>query len=541
MKTKFLFSATVLSVLFLFSINAQTPALIIGWEMQGVSGNAASATAQFMVPGIQTTTSGVITRGSGLTPVSLNNCFRSSNWSQGTTVQAAVADNSYLRFVVAPSTGYSITILSLDYTFQTTQTGPSQMSLRSSTDGFQTFLDHGTLNNTVSTDPIKLKFLISNVIEKDVPVEFRLYGYSASGSSGRGQLQNSAISQYDPYDVGLVGYLTLDSSIVIQCPTAVFSLPSSSCLGEPVSFIQQSTTPAGTTIVSYNWNFGDGNTSTQASPTHTFFQAGTFNVRLIVTNSDFCSDTVIRPIIVNTQLTVTINPISSSYCENHGSVTLTGNPSGGVFAGAGVSGNAFNPAVAGAGGPYNISYQVGTGACSGSASVVTSVIPSPVSAFTYTKDSLEVTFTNTSTDATQYLWEFGDGNSSTVQNPLHTFSASGNYEVCLTATSATCEDIHCENITVSVPQDTTTNSINENILMNVRLYPVPFQHVLSIELNDSRIASVKITNLAGRVFYHEAAAAQSLQINTGDWSAGMYLIFMETTDGNFSTQKIVKQ
>lgn len=61
----------------------------------------------------------------------------------------------------------------------------------------------------------------------------------------------------------------------------------------------------------------------------------------------------------------------------------------------------------------------------------------PTAAFTYTTDALDATFTSTSTDAEsaatalKYKWTFGDGETSTDQNPVHTYAADGSYEVTL--------------------------------------------------------------------------------------------------------------
>jgi PKD repeat protein len=65
------------------------------------------------------------------------------------------------------------------------------------------------------------------------------------------------------------------------------------------------------------------------------------------------------------------------------------------------------------------------------------VLPLPEAAFTYTAGGLVVTFTNTSQNATAYLWSFGDGITSTLENPVHTYAAAGDYTVVLTATN-TC-------------------------------------------------------------------------------------------------------
>lgn len=62
--------------------------------------------------------------------------------------------------------------------------------------------------------------------------------------------------------------------------------------------------------------------------------------------------------------------------------------------------------------------------------------PPPVAGFTYVLDGMTVTFTNTSTLADSYNWDFGDGNSSTEANPVHTYASNGIYYVTLTASNA---------------------------------------------------------------------------------------------------------
>ncbi|KZN35107.1 S8 family serine peptidase [Pseudoalteromonas luteoviolacea] len=64
----------------------------------------------------------------------------------------------------------------------------------------------------------------------------------------------------------------------------------------------------------------------------------------------------------------------------------------------------------------------------------------PVAGFEFTKNGLDVTFTDTSTDSNDDIvsraWDFGDGNTSTEQNPVHAFAASGDYQVALTVTDS---------------------------------------------------------------------------------------------------------
>lgn len=57
----------------------------------------------------------------------------------------------------------------------------------------------------------------------------------------------------------------------------------------------------------------------------------------------------------------------------------------------------------------------------------------PMALFDYQIDGITVQFTNYSTDADEYLWDFGDGNTSTEENPLHEYAESGNFIITLTA------------------------------------------------------------------------------------------------------------
>jgi PKD repeat protein len=77
------------------------------------------------------------------------------------------------------------------------------------------------------------------------------------------------------------------------------------------------------------------------------------------------------------------------------------------------------------------------------------VMPSPD--FTFEIADKTVTFTNTSTDATSYSWDFGDQMTSTEVNPVHTYAAYGDYDVRLTATNADGSEI--KKITISVVKE----------------------------------------------------------------------------------------
>jgi PKD repeat protein len=75
--------------------------------------------------------------------------------------------------------------------------------------------------------------------------------------------------------------------------------PEAPSAGEEVQFTDASTTPEGTTIAGWEWDFGDEETSTDQNPTHSYESGGTYTATLTVTNSDEQTDEVTREIVVS--------------------------------------------------------------------------------------------------------------------------------------------------------------------------------------------------------------------------------------------------
>ena len=106
----------------------------------------------------------------------------------------------------------------------------------------------------------------------------------------------------------------------------------------------------------FNWN-STGVMRGNAADTAQFtlpssLPAGTYS--LVVTANGIASD----PVAFNSANYVSFTGLAASYNVSDPPATLTGSPAGGTFSGPGVSGNTFNPANAGAGGPYTITYTI---------------------------------------------------------------------------------------------------------------------------------------------------------------------------------------
>jgi PKD repeat protein len=99
----------------------------------------------------------------------------------------------------------------------------------------------------------------------------------------------------------------------------------------------------------------------------------------------------------------------------------------------------------------------------------------PVAGFTHADTGLTITFTDTSSGATSWDWDFGDGSIDSVQNPVHTYASGGTYSVCLTVSNSCDVSTICQVIDVCPngcvwPGDANNDGIANNFdIMNVGL------------------------------------------------------------------------
>jgi PKD repeat protein len=230
-----------------------------------------------------------------------------------------------------------------------------------------------------------------------------------------------------------------------QPPVASFT---PSCTGLTCGFTSTSSDPDGT-VTAYNWNFGDGATSTVQNPSHTYAAAGTYTVSLTVTDNSGSTGSTSQAVTVS----VADQPPVASFTQSCSALTCSftstsSDPDGTVTGyswnfGDGATSTVQNPShIYTAAGTYTVSLTVtdnsgSTGSVSHSVTVSTADLP-PVASFNQSCSGLSCSFTSTSSDpdgtVTAYSWVFGDGATSTAQNPAHTYGAGGTYTVTLTVT-----------------------------------------------------------------------------------------------------------
>jgi len=138
----------------------------------------------------------------------------------------------------------------------------------------------------------------------------------------------------------------------------------------------------------------------------------------------------------------------------------------------------------------------------------------PVADFTYANSSLDVEFTSTSQNATTYLWNFGDGETSDDQNPIHTYAITGIYTVVLTITNCGLEHQITSEIVVG------GLGLKNNFNSKFRVFPNPSNGIVTISTTDLD-NEVIIFNLQGQV--HTKFIPNSSKISV-DLPRGLFLI-----------------
>lgn len=225
--------------------------------------------------------------------------------------------------------------------------------------------------------------------------------------------------------------------VSVEPPVADFSASGS---GLAFTFTDASSDPDGT-IASRAWDFGDGGTSTATNPTHTYASAGTYSVTLTVTDNSGLTNS--KTISVTATTSVGSPPVASFTKSGTGLtrafVDTSTDPDGTIVSrawnfGDGATSAATNPSHTYAiGGQYTVTLVV-TDNSGNTASTQQAVVVIKAQ-FSVSGSNLVRQFTDTSVgNIASRLWNFGDGQTSTSTNPLHTYAVEGTYTVTLTVT-----------------------------------------------------------------------------------------------------------
>ncbi|MBX3176524.1 MAG: PKD domain-containing protein [Candidatus Hydrogenedentes bacterium] len=217
-----------------------------------------------------------------------------------------------------------------------------------------------------------------------------------------------------------------------------------------VQFVDESATGA-LAVTARAWDFGDGGTSTEANPEHTYAEPGVYDVSLEIT-TDLGPSQATRPAFITVAPDTAFSaepasgppPLEVTFADETAAGALEVTAWAWDF-GDGATSDEQSPVhTYETPGRYTVSLATETELGSDTERRAGLIAVNPVVDFTASAQTGQGTLTANFTDATNagnlnilgWFWDFGDGTTSTAQNPSHTFGAIGSYDVALTVTTA---------------------------------------------------------------------------------------------------------
>jgi len=260
------------------------------------------------------------------------------------------------------------------------------------------------------------------------------YSYSVSGTY---QVTLTGIGLTN----GCIATITHPVTVSVN-PTAGFTATTiAGCMPLPVSFTNTSTNYS-----FQSWNFGDGNTSGANNPNHTFSNAGSYTVKLVLENNNGCRDSISQVIMVYPLPNATFTISNTDACYAPVNITTFNNSTGAINYewnfGNGFTSTLTNITTNYANtGTYTIQLiATSIHGCKDTATMPFTVYPTPEAAFILPDDTACVgqvlTYISQSNFADSIVWIFGDGTTGLGDVVTHAYTAVGSYTVTIMAYGA---------------------------------------------------------------------------------------------------------
>lgn len=176
--------------------------------------------------------------------------------------------------------------------------------------------------------------------------------------------------------------------------------------------------------------------------------------------------------------------------------------------------------------------------CIGRDTIAITVMPLPLVSFGVSTNLLQANFTDMSTGAIAWLWDFGDGNTSALQHPSHNYAQAGSYWVCLTATDAFgCSATSCDTVNVLATGITVADDAQ------MSLWPNPVGEVVHLSAGGLKVSEldVNVYDASGRnigLDWHRDVVVNVMDAATQRLRAGMYCV--RVTDKSTGTIRNIK-
>ncbi len=373
----------------------------------------------------------------------------------------------------------------------------------------------------------ELEGLVGDVfIGYDVPGGVAWLSYASTGVINRSYVQSGFgwTEFFGDFHFRLV------TAEVTGAPEALYSYTAAA---EPtLNFTDESTNSP----TSWYWDFDDGYTSSLENPVHTFLSNGVYNVCLTATNAvasdTYCEliniDTYAVPVVdytydgdpVVTFTDISLNtPTSWSWDFDDGTTSDLQNPVH-EFPEDGV---------------YYVCLTASNAEGSGTMCKLVNISNTPkvpVVDFSWEISGTTAIFTDLSTNAPDYWeWDFGDGGTSTEQDPSHFYPSPSSYTVCLTAGNVAGESTTCKVLNF--------NSVDALTGVEITVSPVPAMHTLQVTTGVAGDYLAEVFTAAG-VQVSTFTLVQSAALDISSYAAGTYFLRISSA-GKSTVIPFVKQ
>ena len=265
-------------------------------------------------------------------------------------------------------------------------------------------------------------------------------------------------------------------------PTILPASPINLCEGESIQL-------EASNGILYNWSNGATTQSLTVTQSGAYIVTVTYGVNCSNTSSP--TQVTVHPIPI---ATITAIPDNIEFCTGD-SINLITNSTTSPITYLWNTTATTQSIEATTGGTFIVTIT-DTNNCHSTSSITLTSYLYPVANFTYTMFLNTTTFTNTSTNGMDYQWYFGDGNVSTLMNPIHTYTHDSTYTITLIVSNPCGTDTLRQTITL-------TGIPSINTCDNILIYPNPANTVLNIHSSfSSRInrdnCKLAITNVLGQ-------------------------------------------
>lgn len=168
--------------------------------------------------------------------------------------------------------------------------------------------------------------------------------------------------------------------------------------------------------------------------------------------------------------------------------------------------------------------------------VYVTVLENPNANFNYSRIGSVFSFNPENGSHLEYLWDFGDGDSSTAINPNHDYASKSNSTVNVNLRVKT--DLGCYNDTTISIEIPNFADVEELAAAGIHIYPNPVEDILTIE-NTSSQGNLQLLDINGRIVYQDLLLNGIQRINLQHLSQGVYQLKVDL-ELNTYTQKIIK-